>query len=61
MVASLQEHLHEYHYIGLTLKKNIIAVITRDRVIDENLKRQIKNRTFVYLYIISTDQNFSIY
>ena len=41
MVASLQEHLHEYHYIGLTLKKNIIAVITRDRLIDENLKRQI--------------------
>ena len=61
MVAPLQEHLHEYHDIGLTLKKNIIVVITRYRVIDENLKRQIKNRTFVYLYIISTDQNFSIY
>ena len=49
MVAPLQEQLHEYHDIGLTLKKNIIVVITRDRVIDENLKRQIKNRTFVYL------------
>ena len=29
----------------LTLKENIIAVITQDRVIDDNLKRQIKNQT----------------
>ena len=27
-------------------RNNIIAVITRDRVIDGNLKRQIKSRTF---------------
>ena len=26
-------------------KKNIVAVITQDRMIDDNLKRQIKNRT----------------
>ena len=29
----------------LTLKENIVAVITQDRVIDDNLKRQIKNQT----------------
>ena len=27
-----------------SLKENIIAVITQDKVIDGNLKRQIKNR-----------------
>ena len=27
----------------LTLEENIVAVITQDRVIDDNLKRQIKN------------------
>ena len=31
-------------YQSLTLKENVIAVITQDRVIDENLERQIKNR-----------------
>ena len=30
---------------SLTLEENIVAVITQDRVIDDNLKRQIKNRT----------------
>ena len=30
----------------LTLEENIVAVITQDRVIDNNLKRQIKNPTF---------------
>ena len=29
-----------YHW-----RKNVVAVITQDRVIDGNLKRQIKNRT----------------
>ena len=29
----------------LTLEENIVAVITQDRVIDDNLKRQIKNQT----------------
>ena len=33
-------------YQSLTLEENIVAVITQDRVIDDNLKRQIKNRTF---------------
>ena len=33
------------HYRSLILKKNIIAVITQDRVIDGNLKRQTKYRT----------------
>ena len=32
-------------YRSLTLEENIVAVITQDRVIDDNLKRQIKNRT----------------
>ena len=31
----------------LTLEENIVAVITQDRVIDNNLKRQIKNQTCV--------------
>ena len=30
-------------YRSLTLEENIIAVITQDRVIDDNLKTQIKN------------------
>ena len=30
---------------SFTLDEIIIAVITQDRVIDDNLKRQIKNRT----------------
>ena len=35
-----------YHYKGASnWRKNIVAVITQDRVIDDNLKRQIKNRT----------------
>ena len=29
----------------LTLDENIVAVITQDRVIDGNLKKQIKNQT----------------
>ena len=32
-------------YWSLTLEENIVAVITKDRVIDDNLKRQIKNQT----------------
>ena len=32
-------------YWSFTLEENFIAVITQDRVIDENLKKQIKNRT----------------
>ena len=29
----------------LTLEKNIVAVITQNREIDDNLERQIKNQT----------------
>ena len=32
-------------YQSLTFEENIVAVITQDRVIDEYLKRQIKNQT----------------
>ena len=32
-------------YRSLTLEENIVAVIAQDRVIDNNLKRQIKNQT----------------
>ena len=32
-------------YRSLTLEKNIIAVVTQNRVIDDNLERQIKKRT----------------
>ena len=33
-------------YRSLTLEENIVAVITQNRVIDHNLKRQIKNQAF---------------
>ena len=32
-------------YRSLTLEENLVAVITQDRVIDNSLKRQIKNQT----------------
>ena len=32
-------------YWGLTFAENIVAVITQDRVTDDNLKSQIKNQT----------------
>ena len=32
-------------YRSLTLEENIVAVITQDKVIDDNLKKQIKNQT----------------
>ena len=34
-------------YRSLTLEENIAAVITQDRVIDDNLKSQIKNKLCV--------------
>ena len=46
MVAPLREKFQEYHYNRrLALEENIVAVITQDRVIDDNFKRQIKNQT----------------
>ena len=32
-------------YQSLIQEENIVAVITQDRVIDDNLKKQIKNQT----------------
>ena len=32
-------------YHSLTPEENIVAVITQDKVTDDNLKRQIKNQT----------------
>ena len=32
-------------YQNLTLEENIVAVISQDRVIDNNLKRQIRDQT----------------
>ena len=41
-----ENNSRSYHYSGAShWRKNIVAVITQDRVIDDNLKRQIKNRT----------------
>ena len=36
-------------YRSLTLEENIVVVVTQDRVIDDNLKKQIINQTFMYL------------
>ena len=36
-------------YRSLTLEENIVAAITQDRVMNDNLKKQIKNQTFMYL------------
>ena len=38
-------------YQSLTFEKNIVAVITQDRVIDDNLKKQIKNQTLCYVLV----------
>ena len=41
-----ENNSRSYHYTGAShWRNNIVAVITQDRVIDDNLKRQIKNRT----------------
>ena len=50
MFAPLREQPQEYHSNRrLTLEENIVAVITQDRLIDDNLKRKIKNQT-LYTY-----------
>ena len=38
--------------------KNIVVVITQDRVIDDNLKRQIKNRTLYTCRIFTLTRIF---
>ena len=46
MVAPLREQLQEYHYTrAYHWRRNIVVVITQDWMIDDKLKRQIKNRT----------------
>ena len=41
-----ENNSRSYHYTGAShQRKNNVAVITQDRVMDDNLKRQIKNRT----------------
>ena len=32
-------------YQNLTLEENIVTVVTQDRAIDDNLKKQIENQT----------------
>ena len=45
MVPPQLQQLQEYHYTGAShWMKNMVAVITQDRVIDDNFKRQIKNQ-----------------
>ena len=36
-------------YQKITFEENIVAIITQDKVIDRNLKRQITKPNFVYL------------
>ena len=41
-----ESNVRSYHDTGdSNWRKNIVAVVTLDRVIDDNLKKQIKNRT----------------
>ena len=46
MLLLFKSNSKSYHYTGAShWRKNIVAVITQNRVIDEHLKRQIKNLT----------------
>ena len=58
MAVPLREQLQENHYSyhrSLILEENIVAVITQDNVIDDDLKRQIKNKTLrTYLLFLLT-------
>ena len=69
MATPLREQLQELSpYRSFTLEENIVAVITQDRVIDDDLKRQIKNRilytcrlflfTRIFKYIINWSKVF---
>ena len=44
-------------YRSLTLEENIAAVITKNRVIDDNLKREMKNQPFctcrLFLFLLT--------
>ena len=58
MAAPLREQLQENHcsyHRSLILEENIVAVITQGNVIDDDLKRQIKNKTLrTYLLFLLT-------
>ena len=45
-------------YRSLTLEENIVAVITQDRVIDDNLKRQIRNQILCTCRLLLLTKNF---
>ena len=47
-----ENNSRSYHYTGTShWRKNIVAIITQDRVIDDNLKRQI----FLYKFFFSVN------
>ena len=49
------------HYTGAShWRKNIVGVITQDRVIGDNLKRQTENRTFYTLDYSYSPEFFNI-
>ena len=48
-------------YWSLTLEENIGAVITQEMVVDDNLKRHIKNRTLWTCRLFLLNKNFSVY
>ena len=62
MVASLREQLQEYHcsYRSLTLEENIVAVVIQDKAIDDNFKRQTKNRTLCACRLFYQPKFFNI-
>ena len=46
MVVPLREKLPGISlYWSLTMEEKIVVVITQDRVVDDNLKKQIQNQT----------------
>ena len=51
MIPSVNYVIHDFSFVKTIptgaqhWRKNVFAVITQDRVIDDNLKRQIKNQT----------------
>ena len=73
MITPLREQLQELSlYTGTSYwKENIVTAITQDRVIDDNLKRQFKNRTLytsrlflltrIFNILAIGQNNFSMY
>ena len=55
----MEEQLQELSlYRSFRLEKNFAAVINQDRVIDDNLKRQIKNKTLYTSRLFQLTQFF---